>query len=149
MIETQTETNGAKIPPAPPIMPQALEPYPRGPRRRALPNRRPCETFKIEADGLRYFVSVGYYDQARTEPGELFLNAATKIDSGADVAVSDAAVAVSIAIQYGVPIDVLRHAMKRNSNGAARGPLGAALDRLVESMDAIPIRPDPLIERRD
>ena len=38
----------------------------------------------------------------------------------------------SIALQFGVPLDVLRHALMRDSQGRPSGPLAAALDRLAE-----------------
>jgi hypothetical protein len=45
--------------------------------------------------------------------------------------VSDGSTAISIALQYGVPIEVLQHAMKRNADGTAMGALGHALDIAV------------------
>jgi hypothetical protein len=30
-----------------------------------------------------------------------------------------------------VPLDVLRHAVKRNANGSAAGPIGAVLDKIA------------------
>lgn len=109
----------------------AVAEEPAGPQRRPLPSRRPCETFPIEADGIRYYASVGYYDEARTEPGELFLNTRSKLGSATDMAASDAAVVASIAMQYGVPLAVLRDAVKRSADGTPHGPLGAALDVLA------------------
>jgi len=37
-------------------------------------------------------------------------------------------VLASIALQYGVPIDVIRKALMRDSRGQARTPLGVVLD---------------------
>lgn len=96
--------------------------------RQNLPARRASETLEFEADGLRYIATIGRYDDGR--PGEIFVNAA-RLDTGVDVAISDAAVAVSIALQYGVPVDVLAHAMKRDATGKPRGPLGHVLDLLA------------------
>jgi hypothetical protein len=36
----------------------------------------------------------------------------------------------SIALQHGVPVDVIRKALMRDSEGRASGPLAAALDKL-------------------
>jgi hypothetical protein len=36
----------------------------------------------------------------------------------------------SIALQYGAPLDVIRHALMRDASGQASGPLGVALDLL-------------------
>jgi len=45
---------------------------------------------------------------------------------------SDSAVLCSLLLQYGVPIDVIRHALMRDGNGRASGPLGVVLDLLAE-----------------
>jgi hypothetical protein len=44
------------------------------------------------------------------------------------VLASDAAIAVSLALQHGAPLDEIRHALKRDARGNAAGPIGAALD---------------------
>jgi hypothetical protein len=94
--------------------------------RRRLPNRRASESFAFEAAGLRYTATVSRF--ADGSVGEVFL---TKVNSRADVNARDAAVVVSIALQYGVPIEVIRKALMRNADGTASGPLGAALDLIV------------------
>jgi hypothetical protein len=43
----------------------------------------------------------------------------------------DAAVVASIALQYGVPLEVIRKALMRDARGQASGPLGVALDRVA------------------
>lgn len=99
--------------------------------RSRLPNRRLAETFQFAtADGQRYFATVGKFADGRI--AEVFINSATKLSSTADVNAADGAVAVSLALQYGCPIDVLRTAMKRNHEGRALGPLGAVLDEASE-----------------
>jgi hypothetical protein len=50
----------------------------------------------------------------------------------AGIMASDAAVVASIALQYGVPLEVLRHALMRDAKGNASGPLAVALDQLEE-----------------
>ena len=50
---------------------------------------------------------------------------------GSDTAAKDAAVICSIALQYGVPLDVIRHALLRDSRGVASSPLGVALDLIA------------------
>jgi hypothetical protein len=49
-----------------------------------------------------------------------------------DTAARDSAVVASIALQYRVPLEVIRHALMRNRDGSACGPLGAVLDLLHE-----------------
>jgi hypothetical protein len=96
--------------------------------RERLADRRPNETFAIEAGGLRYFATVGRFPDGRV--GELFLTS-TKSASQSDINARDAAVAASLAFQYGCPLDVLRRALLRDSYGNAASPLGVALD-LIE-----------------
>jgi hypothetical protein len=50
----------------------------------------------------------------------------------AGINASDAAVLFSIARQYVAPLDVLRKALMRESDGKAAGPLAAALDAIAE-----------------
>jgi hypothetical protein len=92
-----------------------------------LPNRRLAETFDIEVAGLRYTCSVGRFPDGRI--GEVFLQN-HKPGSQSDSNARDAAVAASLALQHGCPLDVLRRALLRDSQGHASTPLGAALDQL-------------------
>jgi len=94
--------------------------------RRRLSNRRPAETFSIEVGGLNYVVSVGRFDDGSL--AEIFISNG-KAGSDSDTAARDSAVVASIALQYGVPAEVIRRALMRNRDGSACGPLGAALDR--------------------
>jgi len=48
---------------------------------------------------------------------------------------SDAAVAACLALQYGTPIETLRHALMRDGRGKPSGPLGVVLDQLAEEGD--------------
>ena len=97
------------------------------PDRERLPNRRAASTFDIEASGLRYTVTLGYYPDGRI--GEIFLEN-HKQGSQAGIMASDAAIAASLALQHGVPLDVIRKALMRDGRGAASSPLGAALDKV-------------------
>src|SRR5579872_2435932 len=98
------------------------------PARVRLPNKRACETIQFERNGLRYHATIGFFPDRR--PGEIFLNHDSS-DSFADVLASDAAIAVSLALQFGCPVETIRHALKRNSQGEAASPIGAALDLLA------------------
>jgi hypothetical protein len=94
-----------------------------------LPNRRQITTFKFSHSMVgehRYLASVAFFPDGR--PAELFLNTDMRAGSESDVNASDAAVAISLALQYGCPLDVLRNSMKRNADGSPTGPLAHALD---------------------
>lgn len=95
--------------------------------REALPNRRPCDTLEFEHEGHRFRATVGYFADGR--PAELFLTTG-KPGTGVETVSRDCAVAVSLALQHGVPIEILRHAITRLDDGTAAGPLGKLLDAL-------------------
>jgi ribonucleoside-diphosphate reductase alpha chain len=101
------------------------------PERERLPNRRLSATFDLDCEGLAYTATVSTFADGRL--AEIFLRGA-KASSGADAAAKDSAVVGSIALQYGVPLDVIRHALLRDTQGRASSPLGAALDRMAEGL---------------
>jgi hypothetical protein len=82
--------------------------------RRRLDNLRPSETFNFEVGNLRYTATVSRFSDGRV----------------AEVDARDAAVAASLAFQFGCPLDVLRRALLRDPHGKASSPLGCALDQL-------------------
>lgn len=98
------------------------------PERHRLPNRRACYTFSLEVDGLHYTCSVGRFEDGSI--GEIFLNN-HRSNSAADTNARDAAVAFSIARQFGTPTEIIRAALCRDLNGRACGVLGAALDQIA------------------
>jgi ribonucleoside-diphosphate reductase alpha chain len=97
--------------------------------RQRLPNRRGSETFEITAQGLSYRATVSRFDDGRV--AEVFLSN-HKVGSHADTAARDSAVVCSIALQSGVPLEVIRRALMRDSHGHPNGPLGVALDVLAD-----------------
>jgi hypothetical protein len=96
--------------------------------RRRLSNRRSCESFTFELDGLRFTASVGRFSDGRI--GELFLNN-HKSGNQSDTNARDAAILLSFALQHGADINEIRKALCRNSTGRALGPIGQALDILA------------------
>ncbi len=97
--------------------------------RRRLPNRRRSETFDLESQGLKFTATISRFADGTL--GEIFL-CNHKAGSMAGINAQDSAVVCSIALQYGVPLDVIRKALMRDERGRASGPLGAALDLLAE-----------------
>jgi hypothetical protein len=102
--------------------------------RERLPNRRAAETFDVEAGGLKYTATAGFYPDGRV--GELFI-VNHKQGSQAGILASDSAVAASLAMQHGASIDELRHALRRDPHGRPLGPLAAALDLVAETGHAV------------
>jgi hypothetical protein len=96
--------------------------------RRRLPNRRGSETFTLEAGGLRFTATASRFDDGSL--GEIFLQN-HKADSTAGIMASDAAIAASLALQFGCSGETLRKALCRDARGNATGPLGVALDMLA------------------
>jgi ribonucleoside-diphosphate reductase alpha chain len=90
-----------------------------------LPNRRSAITTSFQRDGAKFEMTTGHYPDGRV--GEIFL-AADRANSLLDFLMSDAAILASIALQYGAPLDEIRHALKRDIRGAAASPIGTALD---------------------
>ena len=73
-------------------------------RRQRLPNRRAAETFDLQADGQHYRATIGRFPE-NGQLAEIFI-ANSKSGSQADCSARDASVVVSIALQFGVPVDV-------------------------------------------
>ena len=94
--------------------------------RERLPSRREFETFNFEVEGLRYRVRFAY-----GRIGEIFIGD-HKVGSYSDANATDAAVAASLALQHGCPLDVLRRAFLRDMRNRAAAPLGIALDMVAE-----------------
>jgi hypothetical protein len=96
--------------------------------RERLPNRRACETTAFEHRGADFTMTAGRYADGRI--GEIFINAG-HANSALDALASDAAIAISFALQHGADLAAIRSAMKRNSQGEPASPIGAALDRIA------------------
>jgi hypothetical protein len=99
----------------------------KAPARDRLPDRRPAISTSFERDGARFEMTAGYYPDGRV--GEIFLNA-DRANSLLDFLMSDAAILASLALQYGAPLDEVRHALKRDIRGDAASPIGVALDKI-------------------
>jgi ribonucleoside-diphosphate reductase alpha chain len=93
--------------------------------RRLLPNRRASVNFGFEFSGMRFTGTASFFGDL--QPAEIFLGN-HRIDSAADACARDAGILASIALQYGVPLDVLRKALLRDARGQPSTPLGVALD---------------------
>ena len=97
--------------------------------RQRLPNRRGHELLTFQHEGIRYTAGVGRFADGGL--AEIFL-ATAKHGSALDVIARDAAVAASLLLQHGCPVDTLRQALTRNSDGSGSGPLARALDLIAE-----------------
>ncbi len=96
--------------------------------RQRLPNRRACESLDFEHAGLVFTLCAGSYPDGRI--AEIFLSS-TKPGSPIEAIARDAAVTVSIALQFGVPIETIRSALTKDHDGSAATLLGRALDMIA------------------
>ena len=96
--------------------------------RERLPNRRASSLIDFEAMELKFTASVSRYPDGRI--AELFIDN-HKAGSAIGTLVRDTAIAFSFAVQHGADAEAIRHALCRNSQGQAMGPLGVALDLLA------------------
>jgi hypothetical protein len=99
--------------------------------RERLPNRRLAETITLPRDsGLLYNATVGRAADGRVL--EIFLSN-SKPGSQSDCNARDSAIAASLALQYGCPLEVLQRALLRDPRGRPSTPLGAAVDLIAVS----------------
>jgi hypothetical protein len=96
--------------------------------RTRLPNRRAGISSELEHSGATYRMQIGHY--ADGSPGEIFIDARIP-NSALDAFAADGAILVSLLLQYGVPVDVIAHALRRTPQGEPATIMGAAVDRLL------------------
>src|SRR6516162_9681060 len=99
------------------------------PTRRRLPNWRAHLVLDFEHGGFSYTAGVGFFDDDRRQPAEIFLTTG-KHGTVLDTNARDAAVAASLLLQHGCPVETLRRALTRNADGSASGPIARVLDLL-------------------
>lgn len=104
-------------------------------RRQVLPNRRLSRNVVFRHGRHEYTATIGYYLEGEVcRVGEVFLNTG-KAGTELDVATRDSAVALSFALQYGCPPEVMRAAFLRDPDGKPAGVLGALLDAICDGDD--------------
>src|SRR5262245_13669515 len=97
--------------------------------RERLPDRRASIVFEVEVAGLKYTASASRFPDGRV--AEIFLQN-HKPGSQADSNARDSAVAASLALQHGCPLEILQRAVLRDPQGRPSTPLGAALDAIAD-----------------
>jgi hypothetical protein len=86
-------------------------------------------TFAFDCGPHRYVATVSFFP-GTDRLAEVFLGNG-RAGSDVDAAAKDSAVVASIALQFGVPVDVIRKALLRDSLGRPSSPLGCALDAIA------------------
>jgi ribonucleoside-diphosphate reductase alpha chain len=102
--------------------------------RERLPNRRVSEQIAFACGRFKFIATVSRFPDGRL--AEIFLTNG-KCGSDSEVSARDAAVIASIALQHGVPVEVLWKALMRDSHGAPSGPLGMVLDLLIGEANSL------------
>lgn len=97
-----------------------------------MPARRNAVTLEVVHGRHLYDVTAGYYGDGRV--GEVFVTPRLKIKSGdlLEAVSRDGAILVSIALQFGCPLETIRAALTRDETGAAASPIGEVCDALAE-----------------
>jgi hypothetical protein len=98
--------------------------------REPLPQRRYSETFKLQHGAQRsaYHVTTGFYGDGRL--GEIFIST-NQVGTAIDAMARDLAVLMSLALQHGCAIEIMRHSFTREANGEPSTIAGAVADRLT------------------
>lgn len=93
--------------------------------RKSLPNRRESWRFPLEFRGQHFTVQISLFEDGR--PAEAFV---TGTKSGSDVQhlSRDGAILLSLALQYGTPLDVIRKSLARDEDETPSSLIGAIAD---------------------
>ncbi|MCA1452181.1 hypothetical protein I6F35_02990 [Bradyrhizobium sp. BRP22] len=94
-----------------------------------LPQRRRSETFTIMWGNFPHVVTVGFYADGRV--GECFVTGG-KSGETLEAIARDGAVLLSLALQHGVDLATISHAITRDSQNNPSSVIGAVIDRLME-----------------
>jgi hypothetical protein len=97
--------------------------------RARLATRRPSTSFAFACGPYHYVATISYFP-GTNQLAEIVLGNG-RAGSDIDAAAKDSAVVASIALQHGVPVDVIRKAQLRGGQGKSSSPLGAALDTIA------------------
>lgn len=98
--------------------------------RRALPQRRHSVNFTQSFWSQPWVITVGFYEDNVTA-GEVFINAAKTPGSDLDAQARDGAILLSLCLQHGVPVSVIKGALTRNVDGSPSAITGLVIDRIA------------------
>ena len=98
--------------------------------RRVLPPRRRADTFKFRFGGQNspYHLTCGYFPDGAL--GEVFLST-NKIGSAAEALARDIAILMSLGLQHGCTMEIMRDALTREADGSPSTVAGMAADILA------------------
>ena len=96
--------------------------------RQVLPHRRASETATVRHGDRAFDVTFGRRPDGTV--GEVFVSG-PKAGSSLEAVARDGAVLLSLALQHGMPLEVMRHAITREANGEPSTIIGRVLDLLA------------------
>lgn len=96
--------------------------------RENLPARRACVNTTVEVGNFKMIMGVGFYDDGR--PGEVFVSN-TMTGTDFDAMSRDCAVVLSIAMQYGIPLDEIHKSLTKDSSGRPSSVMGELVRQLL------------------
>jgi hypothetical protein len=97
--------------------------------RHLLPQRRSSTTFELNFWGQKFAVGIGYYPDGQI--GEVFVSA-DRIGGQVEALARDAAILISIALQFGAPLETIQHALTRGGHGEPLSLAAAVVDLIME-----------------
>ena len=100
--------------------------------RRRLPQRRLHNWWTLSMPAIA--TRPASASSTRASSREIFINVPGRSGSAIEAVARDAAILTSICLQHGASMDTIRHALTRNSDGSAGGPLGVVLDLLASGV---------------
>ena len=98
------------------------------PHRKTLPQRRANFTFDVKFWNQPWAITVGLYQSG--DPGEVFVNAKRTPGTDLDAMARDAAILLSLCLQFGVPLETIRGALTRNADGSPSSIMGLICEQL-------------------
>lgn len=96
--------------------------------REMLPGRRPAVNARIEVGDFHMTMGVGFYADGR--PAEVFVSD-VKAGSHMDAVARDAAILLSIAMQYGLPLAEISKSLTQDGQGKPSSVIGELVRQLV------------------
>ena len=97
--------------------------------RRRLPQRRSSVTFELNFWGQKFAVGIGYYPDGRI--GEVFVST-NKTGGQIEALARDAAILISIALQFGAPLETIKRALTRDARDEPSSLAAAVVDLMME-----------------
>jgi hypothetical protein len=94
-------------------------------QRHRLPNRRAHQVIPFEFGGIGFTAGIGRYNDERL--AEVFIDS-TKMGSAVEANAKAGAIILSLALQHGVDLGTIAHALSKNGGGRPTSPIGAIVE---------------------